>query len=199
MARGAVRTIVGSRWWIRRSSRRCSGTTRRSGLSTCSARLPRGGAKMVGVRNILVRNYLDIDRSIVHKVLQTCRNDLRAPGDVLVKLLRVLRSGWRSAKPDGPTRGFSISQGASRAERRRRRRCGSYPAASSVTWIGSPGSNGLAPLRRRARRDAMLLGRTKLPVPTGLSPLASLRPPRLCGGTGTRLTWPRRFAIHAAR
>lgn len=44
-------------------------------------------AKMVGFRNILVHDYLDIDRSIVHEVLRVCRSDLRALRDVFVRML----------------------------------------------------------------------------------------------------------------
>jgi len=43
--------------------------------------------KMVGFRNILVHEYLDIDRKIVHEVVRSCRDDLRAMRDVFIKFL----------------------------------------------------------------------------------------------------------------
>lgn len=43
--------------------------------------------KMIGFRNILVHGYLDIDRTIVHEVVQTCRGDLAAIRDVFLGFL----------------------------------------------------------------------------------------------------------------
>jgi uncharacterized protein YutE (UPF0331/DUF86 family) len=43
--------------------------------------------RMIGFRNILVHDYLDLDRSIVHQVLQNDLDDLRALGRALARFL----------------------------------------------------------------------------------------------------------------
>lgn len=43
--------------------------------------------RMIGFRNILVHNYLDVDRKIVHEVLQNSLGDLRALQKVFAQFL----------------------------------------------------------------------------------------------------------------